>query len=411
MTQRAANAGTAWIFNLLLGLFVVLLCLAAGEVVLREWFPLDNVILQPDSRYLYRFIPNSRQLVKPLTASGAPTVLIRINSQGRRGELITKNRKYRVIVYGDSFIASEGTPLGETFVSQFQARLSARLRREISVINAGVPGYGPDQAGIVMEDEIDKIKPRLIVFSVYSGNDFGDLIRNKLFRLDEHGRLAANHPVLDSNVRQAFESASRQQPKVQLIRRIKAVFAMSSHPAASDPYLSHPDQLVKAWVIQSRKEYANYVLDHDNEVHNLFADGYDIDISTDPRSDSALYKKALMERVIEHIHAIAAARSIPLIFLIIPSPIDALDHWDVSIDVQQYPDYQRSALTGAIERVAKADGFHYLNLFATFRSRQSENLFYRGLDDHWNATGQRLAAALLTDYISRNDPLGAALTR
>src|SRR5579871_5188433 len=108
------------------------------------------------------------------------------------------------MVYGDSFIAAEGTPLQQTFVNQLERMLA------VHVISAGVPGYGPDQASLVMEDEIGSIKPSLIVFAIYSGNDFGDLVRNKIFNLDQHGQLNQNHPALDENLLRYFENARLQ---------------------------------------------------------------------------------------------------------------------------------------------------------------------------------------------------------
>ena len=411
----SVGARNEWIYNVLLTVFVVLLCLLLGELALRQWFPLDTVVLQADSRYLYKFIPNSRQLIRPVTASGAPTVLITVNSQGRRGELLEKDQKHRVMVYGDSFIAGLNTPLKQTFVSQLEQLLTAKFPQPVHVINAGVPGYGPDQESLVMEDEIDSIRPNVIVFALYSGNDFGDLVRDKLFQLDERQRLIPNHPVLDPSLVQGFEKAYRQQPTFQIIRRAKNLLGtlrFAEHPpAAQDAYLKSSRELLEAWLVQCQKEYANYVLEYDNQVHNLFEDAYDVDISTAPQSDSARYKVALMERMIERIQGIAAKRSIPLIFLIIPSPIDVLDQWDMSIDANRFPEYRRSTLTGTLERIVRDRNFYYLNLFEPFRTHQAENLFYHGLDDHWNATGERLAATLMVDYISRNEALRSALTQ
>lgn len=370
---------------------VVVFCLVIGEFTLRRWFPLDTVVLQADKRYLYKFIPNSRQLSRPLTASGAPVVLFTINRQGRRGDLLPNGGKPRIMVYGDSFIAAEGTPLKQTFTSQLEQRLS------VPVINAGVPGYGPDQESLVMEDEIDRTKPNLIIFAIYSGNDFGDLVRNKIFELNQQGRLIQNQPVLDPKLLRYFEDARKQQGRLQTIRRLRDIL----HPrrAAANPYLTHPQGLVEAWIAQCRQEYENDRVEHDPQVHNLFADAYDIDISTEARSASATYKTALMERVIERVAAIAAMRSVPILFLIIPSPIDALDHWDVSMDPARFSGYDRARLTGTLEKIMRSHGFHYLNLFQPFRAHQSEGLYYHGLDDHWNAAGQRLAAALTAGQI------------
>ena len=45
----------------------------------------------------------------------------------------------------------------------------------------------------------------LVVFAVYSGNDYGDPIRNKLFRIGADGRLERRHPTIAPALREEFE--------------------------------------------------------------------------------------------------------------------------------------------------------------------------------------------------------------
>ena len=298
-------------------------------------------------------------------------------------------------------------------MSQLEELLSARLPRRVAVINAGVPGYGPDQESLVMEDEIESAKPNLVVFALYSGNDFGDLIRNKLFRLDEHRQLIPERPTLDADLVRGFAGAYKQQPSFQFIRRAEKLVEgfQKGRDSVTEAYTKKSQDLLDAWRLQAQKEYENFVLESDNQVHNLFLDGYDIDISTAPQAGSSRLKAALMEGIIDRIQRIAAKQSIPLIFLIIPSPIDVLDRWDVSVDAARFPEYRRSALTEGVERIVNERNFYYLNLFEPFRTHQPENLYYHGLDDHWNARGQRLAATLTVDYILRHEALRNAVSR
>lgn len=43
----------------------------------------------------------------------------------------------------------------------------------------------------MMEDQIGPLKPDLVIFAIYGGNDFGDLMRNKLYQLDQNQQLVA----------------------------------------------------------------------------------------------------------------------------------------------------------------------------------------------------------------------------
>lgn len=420
MIRATPASGDFWL-GVALSASVSLFCLLGAELILRHWIP-TGVILQRDSRYLYKFIPDSRSIQSPVRGSNAKKILITINSQGRRGDLLSAGPGYRVMVYGDSFIAAESTPLDQTFVRQLGKMLQTRTSQPVQAINAGVEGYGPDQESLVMEDEIDKIGPNLIIVALYSSNDYGDLIRNKLYRLDERGRLMAGHPKLDASLNNAFEKAEKQANKFQvvslaqkdlrlirsseLVRKTKAFLHVGRSRSRIAPRPRVRDVDSKEWLSatlsERQEEYRNDILEHDDVVHNLFGDGYDADVSLTPNSESSRYKIALMERVMERIQSIAQSRSVPLIFLIIPTPIDVEDKWWISVDPAVFPEYRRSGLTDNLDRIAKEHQFLYFNLFEPFRTHRADKLYFSRGDDHWNATGERLAAALLSDYIERN---------
>ena len=51
----------------------------------------------------------------------------------------------------------------------------------VQVVNAGVAAYGPDQACLALEADLAAgLDPDLVVLCVFAGNDWGDLLRNKL---------------------------------------------------------------------------------------------------------------------------------------------------------------------------------------------------------------------------------------
>src|SRR6185436_5789593 len=81
------------------------------------------------------------------------------------------------------------------------------LPEGVEVINAGVTAYGPDQACLRIEDEVARLDPDLVVLAVFADNDFGDLARDKIFRLDGDGRLRENHPRLSPKLRATWQHA------------------------------------------------------------------------------------------------------------------------------------------------------------------------------------------------------------
>ena len=160
---------------------------------------------------------------------------------------------------------------------------------------------------------------------------------------------------------------------------------------------------------RSRAEYEEYILKGDSSVRNLFEDHYDADVSLTPNSESSQYKRVLMDRVIEEMKRITAARSVPLMLIIIPSAFDVVDNYAVSANAQKYPEYRRSELTDVVEGIARKQQLPYVNLFKPFREHGAAPLYYVVDNDHWNAAGQLLAADLVADYIKHQHLLEAKM--
>ncbi|HTA42710.1 MAG TPA: hypothetical protein VK789_09700 [Bryobacteraceae bacterium] len=109
------NRAAAWAVGITVSAVVGILCLVARELVLQRWFPFANLIMQSDARYLFKYIPDNRQLQPVSRGKHRTTVVVEINREGRRGATITSARP-RIIVYGDSFI-TEATAISQNFVS------------------------------------------------------------------------------------------------------------------------------------------------------------------------------------------------------------------------------------------------------------------------------------------------------
>ena len=195
-----------------------------------------------------------------------------------------------------------------------------------------------------MEDEIDTIKPKLIIFSIFPNNEFGNLMRNKLFKLDDRNQLVANHPGalrLNDAQRSLFDETPPQSPlqvvrlgKIALNSLRSSEFARDARnllhwrrtpvaqpqPRKKTPRPSNTDRLRSA-LLERQEEYRSYILEGDNNVYNLFFDGPDADVSFAPRSASSQYKRLLLERLMVRIQkALHPAASVPF---------DISDHTDV----------------------------------------------------------------------------------
>jgi len=76
----------------------------------------------------------------------------------------------RVLAIGDSFTLG----LQVTDEQTFSALLSSSLGPKIQVFNAGVPGYGTEQATQLMKRLAPEIQADAALLTVYTGNDFRD---------------------------------------------------------------------------------------------------------------------------------------------------------------------------------------------------------------------------------------------
>jgi hypothetical protein len=157
---------------------------------------------------------------------------------------------------------------------------------------------------------------------------------------------------------------------------------------------------VEADLQQGVDEYRQYVIEGDNAVHDLLRDPYNADVSLTPASPSARYKVAMMEQIMRRMTETAAKNNASLVFLLIPSPIDATARHEIGeVDPVKYPEYKRSTLTDILEQICRKNDFLVVNLFGPFWERRADGLYLTGMDDHWNARGEAYAAELMGEFL------------
>jgi SGNH hydrolase-like domain, acetyltransferase AlgX len=385
-----------------LGLLVLSTILAAGgaEWVLRRYRPEVGLVYRLVPRYHYSLAPGARKLFRHGAANGGGLVLSTVNSEGFRGDELRTDGAPRVVVYGDSFIEAEFATLPETFAKRLEARLGAALGRSVEVVNAGVNGYGPDQALRRFEDEARWLRPALVVFSIFADNDFGDVLRNRLYRLDDEGRLVEGGGVVGIFLRRDFEDAAKRTP-FHLLRGLRRL--LRGRRRAAEVREQQLPQKLARYIPRSielcRQEYEAVVVRRQSEVTTLLVDHYDADVSLQPESPAAAYKLRLFEALLGRIRAATAAAGIPALVLVIPSPIDVCPGYDVRVDPAAFPEYEPSRLSGEAASAARRQGLPVVDLFGPFRKAGADGLYYRHGNDHWNAQGQDLAARLVAERV------------
>ncbi len=399
-----------WVQNLGLLLLGTSVALAAGEWALRRYLPMEGFLYRLHPRYLYALAPGARTLFAHTPLNGGGLVLVTVNSAGFRGDELRRGDHSRIVVYGDSCIEADYSRLTETFTKRLEVRLSAATGRPLETINAGTNGYGPDQALRRFQDEVRGLRPTGVVFTIFADNDFGDLIRNRLYRLEGELAVEAGGVLVDP-ARQMFDPSEREQGfELQkrwrhfLRRRLRQhrltpEAREEARRAAMANYLGESVEMC-------RREYEEDVVKRNPLISDLVKDHYDADLSFFPGSAAATYKRALMEAVLREVRATAVRERVPVLVLVVPSPIDICDACEVAVDRQKYPDYDRRCLTSEAAGAARRAGLPVLDLFDPFRQAGADGLYYRHGEDHWNAAGQDLAARLVGERILAEGWLG-----
>jgi hypothetical protein len=361
----------------------------AGEIVLG---PRYRPIYQYDDRLIFRLIPNRWSTMTRTPINGGVTVTHHIDSAGYRGpELLPAGHALRVAVYGDSFIHAYYTPDKETYVVQLGTMLQQRLGVPVEAVNAGVSSYGPDQESIKMEEELPWLRPALVLVAIFAGNDYGDLMRNKMFRLGADGSLVANAWKLDPKVRMLLDLGQRES----ILKRA----ARSIFQAPDDRQAKNAVDL-DFLLAESEREYRSFVANRNDVVTNIYIDYYSANIDLTPGSKSSRYEVGLMRAVMRRIRDVAAKYNVPLAFLFIPHPSDvARDYDGWRVDRARFPDYDGRNQVAPLEEAAKSLNVPYVSIYDVFRAHDANALYFHGGNDHWNGAGQRLAAQVTADYL------------
>lgn len=348
---------------------------------------------------MHRHRPGATKVFAARDAQSSAPVRVRINSAGYRGPELDGARSHRrVVVFGDSYVAAVRTREDRTFPARLGAHLSEATGEEFEVINAGVVGYGPDQVLLRMQDELPALEADLVVVALYSNNDYGDLLRNHLFELDEEGALVHVEPRLDPGLVHEFERADEQVIVGKLLEQalsgvgVREVYAASAEVRRTRYHGQ----------AECREEFARYqARRQDPTVTNLLYDHRDSDLACDPEAASSRYKRALMGAVLGELARTARENEVPLVLAILPGPVDVCESHELGrVDGARYPEYRREALTSTLAELARERGVPYVDLFGAFRAHEEPRaLFLPRFDDHWNEAGQELAARELAGFI------------
>jgi hypothetical protein len=389
------------------------------EIALRVFFPATPSVSRAPSEeqtafefnpvYLVALKKNQLRPYRKTGAHGPVVTYWQTDQNGFRAKASNGPHSIRIMVYGDSNIFARFSNFEDAYTQRVQAKLTSMTAQSIEVINAGVEGFGPDQSLLRFESEAAIYRPDIVVFHVFADNDFGDLIRNRLFSLDEAGRLVkTDHPRLPDqclritpcftteNKRPSLREWAQSLRMTHGFRKILAIAGITL-PKAADPT---PDEIIDYYLDVTRAEYAVYK-SNKPRTFSHFSDYYDLDVSLFPEWESSQTKIRLMETVLQKAYEVARANHIRFMLLIEPSSLDLTPNLKPNYaDFSKFAAYSPKNLVGPIENIAAKHHIPFISLYDLFRANSSKGLYFDdGYDDHWNNAGQELAASATANFI------------
>ena len=378
---------------------VTFLLIVFIEISLRLVYPnkiyrdtQGEFVIEYDKDYLYKLKPNLKKTFYRHNSNGGDTIIWRTNSRGFRGNEIIKKPDKRIIVYGNSNILALFSSLENTFPNKLQSYLSMTTDSKIEVLNAGVFGFGPDQSFIKMKNQIDRLKPDIIVFHIFADNDFGDIIRNRLFSINEENNLSKKIIPRDTVIKSQKHSFLSSLLILKATNKISGIILKNKKEKEAKLY----DQLCK-------DEYNNYTNDVRYEID--LADHYDFDLSVNPLQESSITKIELLGAIVKELNKFVKTKNVKLVVLIQPSMVDLIEsenRLDFTFLERNFLHYKKKNLINFVEEICIENKIDFINLYNTFSSNDPEKLYFN-LDNHWNDLGQDLAAKKTSEYFINNN--------
>lgn len=174
-TTRTLRAKSKQLILLAISLLLVL---AAIEIAMRIFLP---QVFEPHPPGLYVPDPDVGYALTPGfrgTWTGAEfEVPVEVNASGLRGAELRPRRPgtVRVLCLGDSFTFAWGCRDEDGWPAVLEEMLgSANPDLDVQVLNAGVPGYGTDEALAFLRARGAPLDPDVVIVGFFAGNDFDD---------------------------------------------------------------------------------------------------------------------------------------------------------------------------------------------------------------------------------------------
>ena len=342
--------------------------------------------------YLIKLKANQKKSFKHEEQNGGKEVVWHTNSLGFRGPEFRDSPELRVVVYGDSNIQARFSDYKDSFPARLAVELTGALKKDVEVINGGIIGFGPDQSYLKFMEEAETLKPDLVIMHLFADNDYGDVIRNRLFDLGPDGKLVKTAHKRVPDIVIADRGFLSKFAITRFIKSKKTKRQQRSYQKDIPTNMKKALDEFEVFTYGRAREYSH------------FDDRYDGLVSFKPDSKSAQVQVALVEEILKEAGSFARGKDIRFMVLVQPSMLDMTENETPNNykEFAVFPQYRPTNLSGFAEAVLERNSISGLNLYDVFYRNNPDDLFFTYKNDHWNDRGQALAARETAAYIIKN---------
>jgi lysophospholipase L1-like esterase len=376
------------LLNLILLMFGTAVGLLLSEALVRRFVPQERA-LSTLLRGLYIPHPRIGYVLKPGFHRHVETskfdVELDISALGLRERPVPPKQTHvrRILALGDSFtFGIHAGPPESTYVKKLELAVQRSTSRQIEIINAGVEGYGTEQAFLLLQELAPKLQPDAVLCSFYLGNDF----------TDNSGRTRMS--VVNGYLMLEASAEPYREYARPLHRRIR--LALHTH---SQLYLLLKRVFIKQATLDNAVAGVNQA---PRQIPSYLA--YDAGFADSMRRQSSEVMLEATVKTRATLHEMASwceERDIALLMFAIPGrqQVDAgdrmqwLEHFGLE---EEYFDFRLP--NAKLRQLAEEARLPLVDLTEVFAARTAagEELHVHN-DNHWNARGHDLAARSLLE--------------
>jgi len=304
------------------------------------------------------------------------------SSQGLRDVEIGPKQpgEFRIVMLGDSYTAGQTMLLEQTIPKQAEAKLRERLPGLVTVINAGVAGYGPWQERGFLNDVAFPLEPDLVIQQILPSNDIDNTLcrvgkfpeaynskwrsRYHYLQLRRAWQMQADRRLREvSRIYALISDASRRRYLIEALNQIRFV-----------PRLNVPELAPSA----PRSELIEVNL---RNWYPVLEEGW-----------------AMMQDDMRGIRDDCRDRGIDLMMYAVPIQQSARDSWwqmtTTGLDI-----YERDKDTRIIREFCNRENIPFIEILPALRNHPSIESLYYNPDGHFTPAGAALVANVIADHL------------